>query len=56
MSRLRTRIGVTLGAVAVLSILSTTREQREEARHRLRRYNLLILAIAVGLWALIIFY
>jgi hypothetical protein len=56
MSRLRTKIGVTLGVVAALSVLSTTREQREEASRRLRRYNPLFAFIAIALWALLIFY
>ena len=54
MSRLRTKVGAALGAVAILSVLSSTREQRESARLRMKRFNWLFGLIAVILWAVIL--
>ena len=52
----RTKIAAALGVVAALSVLSSTPEQRKQARDRLRRYNPVFAALAIGLWALILFY
>ena len=55
MSGFRKKVGMAVGAVAILSILSSTREQREAARLRMKRLNWVFALIALSLWAFILF-